>query len=159
MTLSIRIKKRKSSKHNKFNRIRTSLKTIHKENVDVGYFVSQGIHTSGYSFPVLMAIHEFGIGYTPRPAMTIGAISYKNDLVKTSQQVKVWGASLTRSSERANQMLLENIGADLQRKVRFIFGNPSKLPVTNNPTPLIKSSELVSHLARRNSIDNIVRMI
>jgi len=159
------IKAKVVKKGRTFNKIRKSVKDIHQENVQIGYFAGQGQHTSGLSFPALMAIHEFGTDDIPkRPVFQItafGAKPQKSSRVKSA--IRNWSSNLAGRADA--KLLLDTIGKYHQKELQSLFGDTSAL-ASNRPTtirikgrdePLVDSGELRDNLAYRNSIDEEIK--
>lgn len=148
-----------------FDKIRKSVKDIHQENVQVGYFAGQGQHASGLSFPALMAIHEFGTDDIPkRPVFQItafGAKPQKSSRIKSA--IRNWSSNLTGRADA--KLLLDTIGKYYQKELQSLFGDTSALasnsPITirikGRDEPLVDSGELRDNLAYRNSIDEEIK--
>lgn len=146
------------------NAIVDQLSKLQGQSIEVGHFKEQGLHKSGFSFPELMAFHHNGGTPTgdayvvPRPLLDLFFEKHRHSMFND----RVIKAAFTRwkkrtPSEESNKKLLADIGRRIAKLEKDAFGDPSLLPVTNNPTPLVDTGELRNAVAFRTSLDKRIR--
>lgn len=140
MGVSVKIKKGKTKD---LEKLIQHLKMIQAKTVQTGFFTEQGKHTSGDYYTTIMQIHEDGLAGNPaRKVLTIGSLELQ--------------AGDSRPFNKAVNNLVGGMGtidagmrlvAEASKEhIQTIFGDGSKLPVTNNTTPLIDTGELSENL-------------
>jgi len=156
-------------KGNSLDKIRSNIRKIDGERVEIGYFEEQGLHNSGLSYSTLMALQEFGTDEIPhRPVFQITAFGnppQKNARVKSA--IRNWSkALLNKDNNKDNsKQLLDTIGKTYQEALLSLFGDTSMLtpnaPLTislkGRDEPLVDSGELKDNLSYRNSIDKEIK--
>lgn len=138
-------------------RLLGTVKNLKKNKAQVGYFREQGLHSSGFTYPALMYLHEvIGIstksGKIYRRAFEITSMLMKKTL---QDNVKRDLKLLLKSGNVDPTNVLENFATSLSKGIKGTFGNPSILP-SNSPytikqkganTPLVETGELKDNLA------------
>lgn len=110
-------------------------------SVESGHFLDSGLHHSGMTYPALMMQHHVGSDrITSRPVLSITAFRFDGSPVAT----KHIGDWLEGKIEPT--MMMDRLGQEMEKLEVGIMGNPAYLPVTNNPTPLIDTADLVSQI-------------
>lgn len=140
----------------KLKKARGRLKRDSKREVQIGYFQEQGTHSSGYTFPELMAIHEFGLlDTTPvRDVFQITAASIKpgqNKDVKSS--VRRFLKDIVNGKGVEDNLL--DSGEPIREALNSVFGDTSLLQENSERRvrekgrnePLVDSGSLRDHLA------------
>lgn len=146
----------------KLPNILKSLRGLNNAKVEVGHFAVQGFHHSGFTYPELMAIHHRGSNpdgsspVVPRPLLDILWAKYRH---LNDRGLK---AAFTRFNKRppsgaSNKKLLDDIGKRIAKLEKGMFGDPSSLPVTNNPSPLVQIGDLKNAVSYRDSKNKALR--
>lgn len=158
-------------KGNKLQNIKESVKRLHNQSTQVGYFASQGKHIgrdkiADYSFVGLAQALELGLTLSkvnfqkPMPFMNnIGMLAIKGMRNSTSvkRAYRAWGRELHAVADPTH--LLDTIGKYAQSKAKEVFNNPSYFPQNKeNKTPIFETGELFKHFAYKNTISNTVRV-
>jgi hypothetical protein len=168
--VSMRVNK-KWQKHNKelqapkaFAGLEERLRALRNQYVLAGYFKEQGNHspsTDGSEIPytTLMAIHEFGVSshgdWPARPVMGITFNLVKMDFGnKLAPKVREY-----LSGAISKGQLLKEFGLEVSWKADRVFGNPSFLTVTANPTPMVLTEELANAFSWKTSVDNYLQKV
>lgn len=155
----MKLKVKVTEKSRKVDNFKKSLKQLHKQGVEVGFFAEQGIHsTSKLSYPALMEIHEDGHGVRSRPAFLITTRKL-NLSPKRNKMIKKGLDNWVKAENKRDSLniLLDSIGDYIANELRGVIGNPTELAVTNNPTPLDLTGELKSKIAIRISTKSTLR--
>lgn len=168
--VSLRANK-KWQKHNQtlsapgvFSDLEERLKGLRNQSVVAGYFKEQGYHTPGEDgekilYTTLMAIHEFGVSshgnWPARPVMGITfnlvRLDFKNKLAP--KVFDYLDGKITKGQ------LLNEFGKEVSWKADRVFGNPSYLQVTFNPTPLVMTEELMNAFSWKTTVDNYLQKV
>jgi len=150
MTISIRRKTKNLDK------LLKKLQTLSKHKVESGYFKQQGLHHSGYTYPALMSIHEYGKnGNLERPVkfFTTQAISNSKIPFIFSEIHHYFKGNQTTTET------LDNVGQIITLTARSFFGSPAledNAPLTielkGENSPLIDTGDLRDHWVWKTSI-------
>lgn len=165
----MKLKVKKQGK--KLEKLRNNIRGLHKQNVKVGHFRKQGMHsTAPYSYPTLMLkLHVGGSFFSntplpPRPLLTL--LWAKNLRLKDAsfrQAILAWAKR--PQTQNSNIKLLNDMGATLTRKGKALFGKTPPLapnaPLTikkkGRNSPLVDTGELRDKFSYMNSIDKTLR--
>jgi len=131
------------------------LQKLNRQKIEVGYFQSQGIHTSAkLHYTELMRIHEHGVGVYVRPVLGAEkSYNYSDTIVGQMEAgsfkklLKGWLCDYVKNANFTNDHLADKFGMWAVHSANEIFGNPDVLWVTTNETPLIDTSELADNFA------------
>lgn len=156
--MSVKIKQKGIS----LNQIVHQVQKLRNYTVQAGHFPEQGVHKSGYRYDELMAFHHNGGNpdgdspVVPRPVLDIvWANNLKLDDPRFKKAFVMW--CQRPPSKQSDTKLLDDIGKVLATLIKDTLGNPAKLPVTNNPTPLVDTGELRANVAHRDTLSKKVR--
>jgi hypothetical protein len=135
------------------------LGSLDGQNVQVGWFVSQGVHEpSGYLFPELVGIHHNGIGVPKRPILSV--VANLKSPPSNSMNINRLFRSFIRNIDTVDKKwLLDELGKHYVRVIKKFFGSSHLSPTENNPDPLIDTGTLKKNTAYKNSIDDQVRLV
>ena len=148
--LKVTVRRKKT---NNLGKLFSKLKAIHNQSVSIGYFKEQGLHKdSDMPYANLLYIHAFGLVYGApsrdimskiKPMLQGGASQKKffKDVLKDYFKNKI-----------SSTQVFSRIGEKYRDDGRNVFGNPTMLEVTNNPTPLIDTGDLKNNFAYKTSI-------
>ena len=138
-------------------RLLGTVKNLKKNKAQVGYFREQGLHSSGFTYPALMYLHEV-IGISTKSGKVYRrAFEMTSMFMRKTLQDNV-NKDLNRLFKSGNidpTNVLENFATSLSNGIKSTFGNPSILP-SNSPftikqkganTPLVETGELRDNLA------------
>lgn len=156
-------------KGNGFDNILKSFLTLHKQNVEIGYFEEQGVHESSkMTYPQLMNFHEYGDAegkVPPRPVFHIVAYSDTNDPKNNTSIIKgvrnFSKLSQTKNANKNAELLLNMIGEVYKNAITDVFGKSPPLEKNNDAyaatkpngnQPLILTGDLKNHVAIKTSI-------
>lgn len=145
--------------------VRDEIKKIKKgmeEEVDVGWFESQGDHptTDGeMTYPELAKYHAVGGQgkVTPRDVLAVTMAVWGEHISSDVEaSLNRWVQNPTKSNL---DKFLNKAGGDLAKKVRGLFATSYLSPTDNNPDPLVETGELRDKTAWRTSISKTVREV
>jgi len=151
--LKVTVKKKKDRRP--LNSLIQRIKSLHDKSVSIGYFKEQGLHRSAnMPYANLLYIHAFGLvdGAPVRDVMSNikpfinGGADQKNFFANILKEYFKKGSRMRASA------VLDTIGRKYMQDGKAVFGNPTMLEVTNNPTPLIDTKELRDNFAYKTSI-------
>lgn len=155
--LKVSVKKKKDRRP--LNNLIGRIKNLHERSVSIGYFKEQGLHrAANMSYANLLYIHAFGL-VAGAPVRDV--ISNIKPFINGGGDQKLFFSGLLKeyfkkgSRVRVNEVL-DSIGRKYMQDGKAVFGNPTILQVTNNPTPLIDTSELRDNFAYKTSISMTV---
>ena len=123
-----------------------------KDFASVGWFDSDGLHeTAGMTYPDLAEYHATGReGVTPRDVLGVAADLFDaKDYQSIKQSISTY---LQIGSADAANGIVEAIGEAFWLECHDTIGT-SRLPITNNPTPLVDTSDLKDHLSYNTNKD------
>lgn len=121
------------------------------EVAETGWFASDGPHpTANMSYPRLAKFHATGEDGVPvRDVLSVAEDKFNP---KKYQEIRTAIAKyLVQGTDKAYEEVIESLGEAFWKECHDVIGNPARLPVTNNPTPLVDSGELEDHLSYRTS--------
>lgn len=172
-------KTRVIKKHDKGLRsMKTFIDKLHKQSVSGGFFAEQGKHggsrnTQDLTYPELMAIMEAGSTKYNIPARPVFQLTYHtSDKILEKVAIDTFKKHL-RSTVFSSTVhpikTLDIVGIAIQKELRKNFYSPlleenkdwwenEKRMNGNSTKPLTETDELVSHIARKNSINKKVKL-
>jgi hypothetical protein len=151
---------------NKFQKLVQQIQKLDKESVEIGHFKESGVHSSGFTYAELMAIHHNGgnpTGSVPLPPRPVLTILHARNLKLTDPAFKhAFNSWVQRKpSDTSDNLLLEEIGRILRDKEKKIFGSsdltPNAVPPKTSNRPLIETGELRSKVAYKTSKNKQVK--
>ncbi len=159
MSLKVSLKKQ----GNQFEKLIKQIQNLNNESVQIGHFEKQGKHESDFTYPELMSIHHKGNPETSLPARPVlDILFFRHKKLKASpMQVafKKWGKR--KSGNKADKLLLNDIGEFLRDEEKKIFGSgglvPNAVPPKDRNNPLIDTGDLKSKVAYKTSLDKRVK--
>lgn len=127
------------------------VRTSNNDVAETGWFASDGPHpTAGMNYPQLARFHANGDdGVTVRDVLYEASLSFSP--AKYQEIKSAMGKYLVTGLVKDWEAVIEALGESFWKECHDVIGNPSRLPVTNNPTPLVDSGELEDHLSYRTS--------
>lgn len=133
------------------DKIKALVKRSSTEVAEVGWFASDGAHpTANMSYPRLAKFHATGEDGVP--VRNVLAVAEDKFSPKKYQEIRTAiGKYLVQGTDQAYEEVIEALGEGFWKECHDVIGNPSRLPVTNNPTPLVDTGELEDHLSYRTS--------
>ncbi len=162
---------------NQLDKMVADLMQIDGENVQVGHFAEQGMHsTIGLPYAALMRKHAAGYTWKkpngqerdvpPRPVLDILGFKlqgFKNPKIRLL--LRLW--SKMNFSPAATKLMMNEIGKIIAKMEKKIFGDTALLapnhPLTINKkgfdAPLIETSELRDKVAYKTSLEGVVKEV
>lgn len=138
------------------NRLLKRIQELHNQSASIGYFKEQGLHKdSNMPYASLLYIHAYGYVDGAPVRDVLGNI--KPFLGGGANQKQFFLNILKDYFKKGSRVtvgqVMDRIGRKYMEDGKNVFGNPTILEVTNNPTPLVDTSDLKDHFAYRTSID------
>lgn len=144
------------------DRLLKNLQKLDKESVEVGHFASQGTHSSGMTYPELLALWDYGVVEGHEGTVRSPLLAYDFDLraggdkSAMNQSVKQWSRNAEKPS--ANLQLLSGIGDAGRQSYKDKFGIVGLfMPPDSTGTPMFETGELKQSTAYKTTIDKVVK--
>lgn len=154
--IATKIKIKRKPNKAAINRLFKKLRDLDKESVQIGYPKGAGWHKDAdmpYASLAYMHAHGFEYGFTTRNVFKY----MKPSLAGNSKQKTFFKNLLTKYLDDKNSFtrihLFNAVGEKYMQDGKQVFGNPSYLTVTNNPTPLVDTGALQKAFGYRTTIN------
>lgn len=153
--MTVRVKKtgRKSDK------LLRNLQSLNNSSVEIGHFTEQGLHSSGLTYPHLLAVWDFGVvegqeGVQRRPLLNFSFEQVQSGELTNSPEFKQamneWARNALNTN--ADEELLDDVGKLARDKYKEVFGKIGRfMPPDSTGTPMFETGELKSATAYRTS--------
>lgn len=156
-----------TKKNGKTQKILKNLKTLSKNNLQVGHFKESGKHgNSDLTYPELLKIWELGLvqeGVIKNPLKqfyfdTISNNKFLKDPSVRTQYKKFLNGLL---DPNASKVFIEEVGKVLRKEYSNVFGVTGRFmpPVGDNTTPMLDTGELKSATSYKTSFDKTVKEV
>ena len=113
-----------------------------------GWFDDQGYHLQDPkqpTYPELAQIHADGWGVTKRDFFSIAEFTHP---LESNPEIQIAIQMFINGTEDARDLFMD-LGEVQEDIIRDILGDPTYLPVTQNPTPLVQTGDLKESITTR----------
>jgi hypothetical protein len=161
-----------TKKTKKLESIKTAIKKIDGQGVEIGYFASQGIHKGGwgtreYSYAALA--QALSLGWFPATSESRKPMPFMKHIMertvigmvrstKVRRAFRNWGRNLEKKASPSTW--LDAVGEYAILQSKQVFNNPSYFPqAPSNKTPNWETGDLAKHFTYRTTFNNRVRRV